>query len=1169
MQPPNPVVLNDKQDQYPLGLHLDILRDPGGELTIQDVTSPAIQDQFTPSQVETPNFGYQRAVYWVRFQVRSQAEQTSHWVLEQGFANMHYMDLYLPNPDGTGYLVRESGVMRPYESRDYRFHLLTFNLDIPPGSEQTFYVRFQNQASMTLPLTLWSQNAFTRQMLGEQLALGAFYGILIIMALYNLFLLSIIRERVYLYLVLFIFTWAAFYFLFDASIYQFIPIRSPRLGTSLILVFLGLWVIFFLKFVVELLDLKAQKPKLYRGSRYFEWAFILTVVLAPFLDYKTVVSTQLLIGIVMFLIIIGLCLNLWMAGSRPARFMLASWSLFMISMILTALVRFSILPSTGITEGLYRYGIIWMVVVWSLALADRVNSLKAEAEFANRQLMTNENRLSQFLEAMPVGVAVYDSDLKPRYFNKKTQLMLSNQARNISPDVSAGRTLKEMLAYFSVRALGTEQPYSLEQFPIMRALGGEPATADDVEFDLIDRRLPVEIWASPLLDEGQNVTGAVAAFQDIRERLEKDAKLRESQEIQRLALEGARLGIWSTNVVTGEVMWDARTREIFGVDLDQPATLELGFSLIHPEDRAKAQEAYERAISPQSDGIYAEEKRIVRPDGQICWISTRGKTVFEGQGANRRAVRLVGTVMDVTEGVLAEQALAESETRHRRLVEIMNEGLGETDENDLFAYVNPRLAEMLGYTPDEMIGHPAVEFFDEENRDRIAEQLVLRRSGQQQAYTITWRRKDGSDLHTLVAPTAVFSESREFQRSIAVVTDISEQAKASQVLEQRVAERTRELRTLLEVSQVVAGNLDVDLLLKVILEELRLVVEFSGAAIVTLAAHQLTTLNFPLQIDQEMVARFTQSIIQTLQDSARVMRNQVIIIPDILEDTKEGRDFRAIAAALFDLDRAGIRSWMGVPLMIKQKLVGLLSIHHNQPGMFTPGMGDLAHAFANQAAVAIENAWLYQQAQVTAAVEERNRLARELHDSVTQALYSLTLYAEATRLALGSGKAETANKNLNEVLTIAREGMADLRLLIFELRPSVLDKEGLVGALQARLEAVEARAGCQAEFHVEGQPELSLDDETELYWVVHEALNNVLKHSRARHVYMDMVFQNSEIMITIRDDGIGLDVSQIGLSSGMGFKNISERLNRIGGSLNIESMSGQGTVLQIKVARRK
>jgi PAS domain S-box-containing protein len=1168
-QPAGMVVLNDRQDMYPLGRYLEILRDPSGELTIQDVTSTAYKDKFILSQVDTPNFGYQSAAYWVRFRVQNQAASIREWVLELAFSNMQYLDLFLPSPDGAGYLEKESGVLRPNESRDFPFHNLAFNLVVPLGSEQTVYIRAQNKASMTLPLILWSSNAFTEHMLKDQLFFGAFYGILLLMLLYNSILNFLIEDRAYLYLVLFIFSLGGTLFFYDGFAFQFFQNMSPGWSISTLAFFLGITFFSTVKFVDVFLDLKTKAPKLHSGSNILATAGILTTVMALFLEYQVVIRIQAAIIIITFIIILGLSVYFSRSGYRQARYLLISWIWFFAGGVLVLSVRMGILPSTPLTEDLIRIGLVWMLAVWSLALANRVNSLKAETEIANRQLRASESRLSQFLEAMPVSVVVYGTDMKPRYVNRETRQLLTNPAMGIFPDLKFRRTLEQTSKYYSFQLRGTGQAYPLERLPAMQALGGVTAAADDIELVIGERHVPVESWANPLFDSEGKVDGVIVAFRDVSERLRKDALLLESQEIRRLALEGAKLGIWSIDLASGEVMWDSRTREIFGVAPDEPATLELGFGLIHPEDREKAQKAFEQAIAPQSNGTYAEEKRIVHPNGQVRWISTSGKAVFESQAAEHRAIRLVGIVMDVTERMKAEQALLESEIRYRRLVETMNEGLAVSDENDRYTYINPRLAEMLGYSTDEMIGHPAVDFFDEENRGLLAEQLARRRLGEKQPYTITWRCKDGSELPTLVAPAAVFNAQGKFQRSIAVVTDISEQVKASQLLEQRVAERTNELSTLLEVTQVVVGTLELKPLLKVILEELQSVIDFDGAAIISLEDQTLTSLKFPLKISDDATAHLTYSISTSLSQSERFRRDEAIIIADVQANTQEGRAFRGIASPLIDITSTEMRAWMGVPLKVKEKLVGVLSIHHHQPDYYTPTMAQLAHAFANQAAVAIENAQLYRQAQAAAAAKERGRLARELHDSVTQALYSLTLYADAGRLSLAAGKTEAAEKNFKEVLSIAREGMGDLRLLIFELRPPVLEEEGLVGALQARLEAVESRAGCQTEFHVEGEPNLSPEVETELYWVVHEVLNNVLKHAKADHVYLDLQFHNSTSKITVRDDGVGFDSSDFGRLSGIGFKNIAERVERIGGSFKIESKCGQGTFFEVELTTRK
>jgi signal transduction histidine kinase len=208
---------------------------------------------------------------------------------------------------------------------------------------------------------------------------------------------------------------------------------------------------------------------------------------------------------------------------------------------------------------------------------------------------------------------------------------------------------------------------------------------------------------------------------------------------------------------------------------------------------------------------------------------------------------------------------------------------------------------------------------------------------------------------------------------------------------------------------------------------------------------------------------------------------------------------------------------------------------------------------------------LNKQAQETAALAERARLARELHDSVTQALYSVNLYADATRLALSSGKTDVAAENVRQLRSLAGEALADMRLLVFELRPSILQEAGLVGALQARLEAVEARSGFQTAFRVDGERCLPSSVEAELYRVAQEALNNVLKHAQAKKVTVHLRFNEERLCLTIQDDGIGFDLETARQSGGLGLRSMEERVQQIGGDLALETAPGKGTTLRIEV----
>ena len=183
-------------------------------------------------------------------------------------------------------------------------------------------------------------------------------------------------------------------------------------------------------------------------------------------------------------------------------------------------------PSTSFNENLYHTGLIWMAVCWSIALADRINQLKADTENANRKLRNSELRLSQILEGIPLGVVVYGKDFRPSYANKRTSEILSNPDQGIQPDLSTGRTLAQAIKYYSLQLAGIGQDYPLENFPVSTALKGEPATRDDIEMEQ-GTGVCCEIWANPIKDDAGNVESAVMVFQDITQRKLAEAELAE------------------------------------------------------------------------------------------------------------------------------------------------------------------------------------------------------------------------------------------------------------------------------------------------------------------------------------------------------------------------------------------------------------------------------------------------------------------------------------------------------------------------------------------------------------------------------------------------------------------------------------------------------------------
>jgi signal transduction histidine kinase len=207
-----------------------------------------------------------------------------------------------------------------------------------------------------------------------------------------------------------------------------------------------------------------------------------------------------------------------------------------------------------------------------------------------------------------------------------------------------------------------------------------------------------------------------------------------------------------------------------------------------------------------------------------------------------------------------------------------------------------------------------------------------------------------------------------------------------------------------------------------------------------------------------------------------------------------------------------------------------------------------------------------ERARQVAVLEERQRLSRELHDSVTQALYGISLYTEAAGRALAEGDQEPVATNLHDIRETTQEALGEMRLLLFELRPPLLHERGLAGALRARLQAVEGRTGLATEFTAEREERLPPNIEQELYRLAQEALNNVLKHAHATRVTVRMTIEDLRARLEVADDGIGFEPSLQG-AGGLGLGGMRERVQRLGGTLHIESSPGAGTAVRVEVPR--
>lgn len=518
---------------------------------------------------------------------------------------------------------------------------------------------------------------------------------------------------------------------------------------------------------------------------------------------------------------------------------------------------------------------------------------------------------------------------------------------------------------------------------------------------------------------------------------------------------------------------------------------------------------------------------------------------------------------DITERTHILEALRKSEERYQTIVRATTDAVWDWDLVTEEVQWSPGLHSVFGYPADTLRYHAWWRDHvhpDDLEQTETSVQAALARGERRWRGEYRFRRADGSYAYVLDRGYVLQDASGLPVRMIGAMVDITERKVYEQVLEQRVAERTSELSTLLQIARNVAYTLDLETLLDLILEQLQTVIGYDGASILSLEGDTLRGRAYRGPKPKAWIYQFTMPV-DNFIDRQVVASRQPYIIPNMLDDTPATRYFRASLGDRFEQLYAGVRTWMRIPLIAKDQVVGMLSLHHHEPDYFSPHQAELALAFADQAAVAIENARLYTQAQQLAAVEERQRLARELHDSVSQALYGIALGARTARKLLDRASSPITNQltgPLDYVLQLAEAGLAEMRALIFELRPESLAQEGLVAAIEKQAVSLRTRHQIDVQTHLMPEPEIALDSKQVLYRIAQEALHNVVKHARATQVTVELAQQDGLLMLAIQDNGLGFDTG--GEFPGhLGLKSMRERALQLGGTLDIQSALGQGT----------
>ncbi len=374
-------------------------------------------------------------------------------------------------------------------------------------------------------------------------------------------------------------------------------------------------------------------------------------------------------------------------------------------------------------------------------------------------------------------------------------------------------------------------------------------------------------------------------------------------------------------------------------------------------------------------------------------------------------------------------------------------------------------------------------------------------------------------------------------------------------LEQRVATRTRELSALYDVTAVASEPLDLKTMLERLLERVLQAMRNNIGVIHLLdQTEKLLRLTAQQGFLPDAAAQIDSLAVDSGLAGWVIKSGEPLVVHDVLTDPRAFHIANIVPQT----------AYVGVPIKARGQVLGALGVfkEKEQPP-FSMDEVTLLTSIADHVGVVVESARLRQRARQAAVIEERQRLARELHDSVTQSVYSLTLLAEWGRRLFETGDLESAKQRLVETGETAQQALKEMRLLVYELRPAMLEQDGLVGALQRRLEAVEKRTGI--EISLQAKPLIDLPGPVEegLYRIAQEALNNALKHAAANSVTVRVQVDGKQAILEIEDDGIGFVSDAVKNCGGLGLISMQERAEQIGDVLTVVSAPGEGTKVKV------
>lgn len=810
---------------------------------------------------------------------------------------------------------------------------------------------------------------------------------------------------------------------------------------------------------------------------------------------------------------------------------------------------------------------------FELLPVDRAAGVPAVSVAPDPALGRELNLLEMLFDRMPMLIGVLDREFRFRRFNP-TWVQV---AEHYNP--GSGSQFFPGANYFDL-VPGAE---TIVKPLFERVLGGETIRQEAVCLEVAGTISYWDIVLAPLFSDGQ-VDGILNVAIDATERvtamhkLEQTAQtLHQREERLSLVMRATNDGIWDWDLETNEVYYSPRWKSMLGYDADElPNRFETWRKRVHPEDIEISLRAIQAYLSGESDQ-YQLEHRLRHKDGHYRWILARGIALRDAEG---KPYRMVGSHTDITQRKHAERDLHETQ---RALATLMSNlpGMAYRCRNAPgwpMEFVSQGSLELTGYPPEALMNGAKIDYGDlvhSDDREMVwgeVQQAIVER----RPFELTYRliTADGEEKWVWEQGQAIYHSQREAIHLEGFITDITERVTAQRFLEQRVEERTREIERRQEVAEALRDIVKIlnsrrsyeEILDYIVLKARNLL--GAGAGVIYRAFEDEGTIlvDAASGAPQELVQlgkrpAYPEAVIPAL------IERKPYAVPD-LEKQLSG-DFTASAddglnptmVRWREIVLGHYRAYLIVPLVIKDELYGALALYYPLPREFSEEDIGLGMALGDQVALAIENARLRDLVAQNAVLSERSRLARDLHDAVTQTLFSSSLIAEVIP-RMWESHPDEAYHRLEELRQLTRGALAEMRTLLLELRPATLEEAELHELFRHLADAFQGRARIPVQLVIEGECEIPPDVKIAFYRIAQETLNNVGKHAMAEQVHLKITCDDQGVAMLIEDDGQGFDPSQVSPEH-LGLGIMEERARDVGAEFEIKSEIGQGTRMSL------